>query len=271
MEDYAVVVSTIGTLKKEPDFKSETVDEALFGMVVKLLKKASDNWYYITTSYDYEGYIHDSQIHICGDEALNWDRNANHMIKFGIIDIMAEPSFQSYQLLELTRGAVVKLSGKTNEKWSEIILPTKTMGWVRTEFIADRIRPQDSKPNEDILRKNIINTALSYLGSQYRWGGKTPYGIDCSGLCSISYLINGIVIYRDAHIKEEFHMRKITREEIKPADLLYWPGHVAMYLGNDKYIHSTGASSSVVINSLNPKDPDFREDLANIQEIGTVF
>lgn len=96
-------------------------------------------------------------------------------------------------------------------------------------------------------------------------------GIDCSGLCSITYLINGIIIYRDSQIKEEFGMKRISKEEIQLGDLLYYPGHVAMYIGNDKYIHATGKSSGVVINSLNPEDEDYREDLANIKEIATVF
>lgn len=58
---------------------------------------------------------------------------------------------------------------------------------------------------------------------------------------------------------------------MKLGDLLYWPGHVAMYIGDEKYIHSTGASGGVVINSINPEHDDYREDLADIKEIGTVF
>lgn len=50
---------------------------------------------------------------------------------------------------------------------------------------------------------------------------------------------------------------------MKPADLLFFPGHVAMYLGEQKYIHSTGKAGSdgVVINSLDPAAPDYRPDL----------
>ena len=58
---------------------------------------------------------------------------------------------------------------------------------------------------------------------------------------------------------------------MKLGDMLYWPGHVAMYIGNEKYIHSTGKSSGVVINSLNAEDENYREDLADIKEVGTIF
>lgn len=267
--DYAIVKSTIGFLKQQPSFEAEAADEVLFGMVVKLIEKHLDGWYLIETSYGYKGYIHEEQLYICGDKALKWDNEANHIVSWGIVDVMKEPKFESYPINVITRGGVVKLSGEVDENWAEIILPDESKGWVRKDFIIKRIK--ENKESEEILRENVVKTALSYLGTQYRWGGKSPLGIDCSGLCSISYLINGIIIYRDAQLKEEYNMRRITREEMKPGDLLYYPGHVAMYIGNDKYIHSTGKSSGVVINSLNPKDLDYREDLTNIKEIGTIF
>ena len=90
----------------------------------------------------------------------------------------------------------------------------------------------------------------------------------------MAYMLNGINIFRDASIKEDFPVQQIARENIKEGDLLYFPGHIAMYLGNGRYIHSTGRAGSdgVVINSLNPKDADYREDLASaIKQIGSIF
>lgn len=82
---------------------------------------------------------------------------------------------------------------------------------------------------------------------------------------------NGIIIYRDSQIKEGYSIKKIDRENMKPGDLIYYPGHITMYIGEDKYIHSTGASGGVVINSFNPEDLNYREDLADIKEIGSIF
>ena len=92
---------------------------------------------------------------------------------------------------------------------------------------------------------------------------------DCS-----SYYMCGIVIYRDAVIKEGFPVHEISFSAIKPADLLYFPGHVALYLGNGKYVHCTGNRNSFgcVINSLRPEDNDYRADLAeSITSVGSVF
>ena len=84
----------------------------------------------------------------------------------------------------------------------------------------------------------------------------------------------GIIIYRDAKIKEGFPVHEIPFSQIQPADLLYFPGHIALYLGNGKYIHSTGSPKSFgcVTNSLNPEDVDYRADLAeSLLAVGSVF
>ena len=90
----------------------------------------------------------------------------------------------------------------------------------------------------------------------------------------MSYLLNGVVIYRDANIVEGFPVHEIPRAEMKPGALLFFPGHVAMYLGDGRYIHSTAKNGSdgVVINSLDPEDPDYRADLdQGMTAVGSIF
>ena len=270
MDKLAVITDTIGPLKQEMGFDKEAADESIFGRLVTILREEKDNWYYVETDYRYRGYIHGDYLLIDSQLAKKWDEEADHIITWGIVDVMKEPRYQSYSIKLLTRGAVIKLTGKEEKDWVEVAFPNQEKGWVRKEFIGERIRP-GSEIDEALFRQRVVETALSYLGTQYRWGGKTPLGIDCSGLASVSYLINGIVIFRDSQIKEEFNMKRISMDEIKKADLLYWPGHVAIYIGGGRYIHSTGASGGVVLNSLNPDHDDYREDLADVKEIATLF
>lgn len=270
MDKLAIVITTIGTLKVKPEWEAETGDESLFGKLVNIIEELESGWYLVQTDYRYKGYMHKSQLLIDNDNALLWDKEADNIISWGIVDVMKEAKFQSYQILTLTKGAVIKLTNETTDEWIKIQIPTGDFGWIRKEFVGDRIRTFDLA-NEEELRKNIVKIAKDYLGTQYRWGGKSPMGIDCSGLTAISYLLNGIVIYRDAHIIEGYNVKEIPMENIKPADLLFWPGHVALYLGNDEYIHSTGAASGVVINSLNPDHSNYRRDLEKVHSFGSIF
>ncbi|NLV89458.1 MAG: C40 family peptidase [Tissierellia bacterium] len=267
---WGILSKTLVPINLHPKFDSEMADEGLYGMVVKLLEEKEDGWYYVETHYDYYGYVHSSNMIMDDEKANAWKEKANKVIFHSVVDIMSEASYKGYVKGILTRGASVITTGNEKDGWSEIQLADNTTGWVRTVFIRDKKTSFD-KNNEEQIRKDLVDTAMLYLGTQYRWGGKSPLGIDCSGLCSVSYLLNGIIIYRDARLKEKY-MRSISLEEIKPGDLLFFPGHVAMYIGNDKYVHSSSSLNGVKVNSLNPEHEDYKEDLAKtITGIGTVF
>ena len=127
---------------------------------------------------------------------------------------------------------------------------------------------------EELFREGLVKSAKSYLGTQYRWGGKSSQGLDCSGLVFMCYMENGALIYRDAGTPDNYAVRRISADKLKKGDLIFFPGHVAMYLGESRYIHSTAfaATPCVTINSLNPEDDDYREDLAGkITGYGSIF
>lgn len=266
----AITKKNVIPLKLKPSSDSEVADESLYGMVLRLMENVGEGWYKAETHYNYFGYVHESMIYIDNDRAEEWQKIADCYITEVATDVMAEPKYASYQLEVLTRGDFIYITGEENEKWAQVELIDKRKGWIRKEHYKKMPIP-DLKNDEGSIRSNIIDTAFSYLGTQYRWGGKSPLGIDCSGFVSMAYMLNGIIIYRDAKLKDDY-MRAIKIENIKSGDLLFFPGHVAMFIGDGKYIHSTSREGKVLINSLNPNDINFREDHYNsITGVGTVF
>lgn len=266
----AITKKNVIPLKLKPSFDSEIADESLYGMVLELTEELEDGWYKARTHYNYEGYVHESGILMDNERALEWQKIADCYIYNNITDVLAEPKYASYQLETLTMGAFIHITGREEGRWCEVELIDKRKGWIRKEFYK-KMSKFDLQKEEHKAREGILNTAFSYLGTQYRWGGKSPMGIDCSGLVSMAYMLNGIIIYRDAHLKEEY-MKSIPFEQVKPGDAMFFPGHVAMYIGEGKYIHSTGSTGKVLINSINPEGDDYREDLhKSLYAIGTVF
>ena len=268
----ALVKSMLAPLYLTNECKGELDDEALYGMVVDILEEYGDALK-IRTPYRYESYI--EKAHLCFDEgeiARYTDPAAPLKTVYrSTVDVLDGEDYQNTFIMMLTRGACVEVE-KEGKPWTKLRLIGGQEGYVRTSHLGYFHRTQHG--DEEHFRKNVVYWAKKYLGAQYRWGGRTPLGIDCSGLCSEAYYINGVSIYRNASIMDGFPMHEIERSQMKEGDLLFFKGHVAMYIGNDEYIHSTGRAGDVgvVVNSLDPGSPIYREDLAKgIVQIGSIF
>lgn len=270
----AVVNVPICPLMSQPRRNCECADEALFGMVVDVLEQTTPEYWKVRTHYRYEGYVRADDLIVSDITADWWERLPKKVVlRKNTCDVMAAPKVQSWPLVTLPRGAVVSPVGKAENGWQCVLLPDGQKGYLRAGWLGDYYAaPADL--SEDELRQRLVDTAMLYAGTQYRWGGKSPLGIDCSGLTSMAYLLNGILIYRDARIVEGFPIHEIDRKDMKPGDLLYFPGHIAMYIGGGRYCHSTGRAGDdgFAVNSLDPAAPDYRADLAEkITQVGSYF
>ena len=268
----AIVNKAACMLHSRPTRESSLADEVLYGMVVELLEEVAPGWYRVRTHYRYEGFAAAEDLLM--ENAEDWEQQPKLLVlNKNNCDVLSEARVQGYPMQELVRGSLVIPLGEGEDGWQKVQLADGRTGFLPSSIVV----PQPLVPvsrEEAELRKALVDTAMLYQGTHYRWGGKSPRGIDCSGLCSMAYMLCGILIYRDADIKEGFPLREIPVGQMKPGDLIFFPGHVAMYIGEDRYCHSTGRSGSngFAINSLNPADPDYREDLhQKITKIGSYF
>ncbi len=293
------VVSVPGVfLYDRPDSSNPgpQTDEVLSGWAIHWTGEEKDGWLSIQTHYGYRGWIREEALLPISREELAARQEAGLLRAVSNwMDLYSEPKVQGRLLTTLPRGSFVqRTETPEQEGWTSIRDYSGLEGWVHTADLAPRRDDDDfllcclqdpawfrkhgkalaAAASESELRMRVVRSALSYLGSPYRWGGKSPGGIDCSGLAFMSWMENGILIYRDARILPEYSVVEIDRKKIREGDLIFFPGHVAVYLGNGKYIHATAAAKTpwVTINSLNPADPDYRQDLAeSIEACGSVF
>jgi cell wall-associated NlpC family hydrolase len=107
-----------------------------------------------------------------------------------------------------------------------------------------------------------VATAVRFLGVPYLWGGITPYGFDCSGLVKTVFGFHGITLPRDSADQRSAGF-DVARSSLRPGDLLFFPGHVAIICGGKEFVHASASRGMVAIDSFDPGAPNYREDLDN--------
>lgn len=105
----------------------------------------------------------------------------------------------------------------------------------------------------------VLSRAVNVLGTPYRWGGSSPSkGFDCSGLVKYAFDdVASVKLPRNSSAMASGHGVKVDRKDLKPGDLIFFNiksrrvNHVAIYLGNDRFIHAPRRGKSVSIDTLN--------------------
>ncbi|MCI5650184.1 MAG: C40 family peptidase [Fusicatenibacter sp.] len=294
MREYGIVCQASAFLYTE-DHKVVT-DEVLMGWAVEILEKrcTADGRasLRVLTHYGYEGYLDGNTVRSASEEELcNRDLGGSLcVIRKAFADMMETPKVQGRILQTLGKGSFVTRVSEAEHGYCLVETADGARGYLMEVGLSRRLDDDgylyasDRKDyflrqslrkwgSEKAFRDALVDCAKSYLGTQYRWGGKSSSGLDCSGLTFLCYQMNGILIYRDAKLRPDYPVQPIEPEQIKKGDLLYFPGHIAMYLGRGRYIHCTGNKESFgcVCNSLCPTAADYREDLAkNILNVGSI-
>jgi cell wall-associated NlpC family hydrolase len=106
-----------------------------------------------------------------------------------------------------------------------------------------------------------VQLASKYIGTPYVWGGEQPGGFDCSGLLQYTYGKMGIQIPRVS--QDQWRQLPPVQGDLQPGDLVFFktksgnadaPGHVGMYVGNNKYIEAPYTGAKVRYTEMGKRD-----------------
>lgn len=211
-------------LRIEPSDKSEIVSQVLFGEHFIIIEK-SNQWLKIKLQFDgYEGWIDSKQ-------ALTITENEYIQLSEDLIVLNAD-------LVEYITGP--------NNLLMPIPLGSSLSFLNYNEINKSNLTFEGLKVSGTKQKNNLIETAFMYLNAPYFWGGKTPFGIDCSGFTQMVYKLNGYKLMRDASQQAIQGEALSFIEESEPGDLAFFDNedgniiHVGIIMSDNYIIHASG-------------------------------
>jgi len=102
----------------------------------------------------------------------------------------------------------------------------------------------------------IVSIAARYVGVPYVYGGTTPDGFDCSGFTSYVYAQVGISLPRTSSAQGSVGT-KVSRDQAQPGDLIWTPGHIAIYAGDNMMIDAPRPGKTVQFRQIWQSNPTF--------------
>jgi cell wall-associated NlpC family hydrolase len=211
-------------IRAEASDRSEQVSQLLFGEHFKIIELTA-KWAQVELAYDgYIGWIDTKQFQSISSEDYAYLNETASILNADLIEYIITPN---NQLMPIPLGA--SLSFLENESINT------------TNYSFDGTKVCGTKSKTEILK-----TAFMYLNAPYLWGGKTPFGIDCSGFTQMVYKLNGYHLLRDASQQASQGIPLSFIEESEPGDLAFFDNeegniiHVGIMMENNYIIHASG-------------------------------
>ena len=238
------IIVNIVDLRKEPNHRSERVSQALFGTEVQELAPAGD-WRLIQTPDGYRGFVE-------GHRIASWnpnERDNEWKISVPIVPVQEER----------TNGIITRLTLDTRfaarpEADSLLIpLPSGVVGRIPR---AAAVPAEKRMPGEELIR-----LGLTLVGTPYLWGGGSPFGFDCSGFIQrLFHFCFNVWLPRDTAEQREQGV-PVPLDELRPGDLCFFPGHVGLYIGGGRLLHSNRHHNGISLDRLFPPSTSYAREL----------
>ena len=216
---YGICNLSLVPLRDDPADTSELVSQVIYGDFFKVLEQRKQ-WSKIRLAFDkYEGWVDNKQYVEISEDQYNALNKETPKLSTDLVEFIED---DNNQLFPITIGSSLNGLSLLNHKYDGASISEKNK------------------------KSNIIQTAFTFLNAPYLWGGKTPFGIDCSGFTQMVYKLNGYKLLRDASQQATQGEALSFIEESEPGDLAFFDNsegeiiHVGIIMKDNYIIHAHG-------------------------------
>ncbi len=228
--DFGISGLSIIPVRREPSERSEMITQVLFGECFEIHEQFF-GWRKVTLEYDgYQGWIDQRMITPLSERNYRKIQGRPLAVSTDILSLVPAGPDQNMMIV----------AGSSLPCWRPY----------KHEFSIGRdvykMSGQFRYRHPAAVRSFIIQQALMYFNAPYLWGGRSPFGIDCSGFSQIIYKMAGIRLPRDAGDQVFLGTALSFVEETLPGDLAFFDDeegkivHVGILWEKNKIIHASG-------------------------------
>jgi hypothetical protein len=216
-------------VRSEPSHRAEMCTQLLFGELYAILESFED-WYHIRIIFDnYEGWINRSSVYPIGEDEFKRLEGLPCSVSTEVVQLIENRSLQAF--FPILIGS--SFHGLNDKAFTAGEYEYFFEGF--TEAIP-----------HDCTRDKIVEMSMMYLHAPYEWGGRSPFGIDCSGFTQMTYKIAGAQLLRDSTQQATQGETISFITDARPGDLLFFDDeegmirHVGILLPEGRIIHASG-------------------------------
>ena len=225
--EFGICLVGFASLRERPDHRSEMVSQLLFGELFEVLE-TRNGWHHVMLQTDrYQGWVAVNQVELMGFEEYSHIKGLPAVHGTDLIGFMENLSEQS----SFPVGAGSSIYSANGE-----------ISLLGKQFRYSGQTLQVSAPDVE----QVADFAMMFLNVPYLWGGRSVFGMDCSGFVQLAFRMSGIMIPRDASVQATKGETVHLINEARPGDLLFFDNreeeidHVGLLVNEGFIIHAHG-------------------------------